>query len=382
MTATDDHTVVMKTERAQPEHAGGWRCPSCPSTSGRTSTARRSQTFANDTDAGRQRTVLAGRGADRRSSYRFTANKQYWAGAPKIDEVVLRVFANDEAMAQALMQGRDRLGPRPARDAFDALSRTSRASPRSRRSTRGFNELGLQPRRGDGRRQGDRRRPPGAAGQAGAASRSTTRSTARRWWTRCCAATARSPPASSRRCTRTCTTSRAASERARSTWPRPTRSSTRPATPRAPTASAPCRTANASSSSACSAAQRSRDSQEQAVQYITRLARGRSGIGVDRLDHGRGQPHPVHRRGRRTTCSSGAGWSSRTRTSSCPCSPAASGPRRTATRSPPGWSDSFYCNPAFDALYDKQKTMIDPAAAGRHGQAGAAAALRRRAVRR
>jgi peptide/nickel transport system substrate-binding protein len=26
-----------------------------------------------------------------------------------------------------------------------------------------------------------------------------------------------------------------------------------------------------------------------------------------------------------------------------------------------GWSDSFYCNPAYDALYAKQKTMIDPA---------------------
>ena len=27
-----------------------------------------------------------------------------------------------------------------------------------------------------------------------------------------------------------------------------------------------------------------------------------------------------------------------------------------------GWSDSFYCNPAFDALYTQQKTILDPAA--------------------
>jgi peptide/nickel transport system substrate-binding protein len=26
-----------------------------------------------------------------------------------------------------------------------------------------------------------------------------------------------------------------------------------------------------------------------------------------------------------------------------------------------GWSDSFYCNPAFDELYNRQKTLIDPA---------------------
>jgi peptide/nickel transport system substrate-binding protein len=37
--------------------------------------------------------------------YRFTANKSYWAGAPKIDELIIRVFTNEEAMANALKKG-------------------------------------------------------------------------------------------------------------------------------------------------------------------------------------------------------------------------------------------------------------------------------------
>ena len=33
------------------------------------------------------------------------ANPDYWLGAPKIDELVFRVFQNDEALIQALEQG-------------------------------------------------------------------------------------------------------------------------------------------------------------------------------------------------------------------------------------------------------------------------------------
>jgi peptide/nickel transport system substrate-binding protein len=37
--------------------------------------------------------------------WRMEANPDYWLGAPKIDELVFRVFQNDEAMIQALQQG-------------------------------------------------------------------------------------------------------------------------------------------------------------------------------------------------------------------------------------------------------------------------------------
>ena len=43
----------------------GWRCRSCPSTSGRTSTRKSVATYANDKNAGRQRPVPADRGAQR-----------------------------------------------------------------------------------------------------------------------------------------------------------------------------------------------------------------------------------------------------------------------------------------------------------------------------
>jgi peptide/nickel transport system substrate-binding protein len=36
---------------------------------------------------------------------RFVANKKYWAGAPKVDEIVFRVFANPDSLAQALKKG-------------------------------------------------------------------------------------------------------------------------------------------------------------------------------------------------------------------------------------------------------------------------------------
>ncbi|RYP82315.1 ABC transporter substrate-binding protein [Nocardioides guangzhouensis] len=39
------------------------------------------------------------------STYRFVANKNYWAGPPHVDEVVIRVFKNEDTMVQALIKG-------------------------------------------------------------------------------------------------------------------------------------------------------------------------------------------------------------------------------------------------------------------------------------
>jgi peptide/nickel transport system substrate-binding protein len=55
---------------------------------------------------------------------RLSANKSYWGGAPKIDEVVYRVFNNADAMIQALKKGEidfaDGLDPAP----FNSLKST------------------------------------------------------------------------------------------------------------------------------------------------------------------------------------------------------------------------------------------------------------------
>ena len=39
------------------------------------------------------------------STYRFEANPDYWGGAPHIDQVVIRVFKNEDTMSQALIKG-------------------------------------------------------------------------------------------------------------------------------------------------------------------------------------------------------------------------------------------------------------------------------------
>ena len=62
-----------------------------------------------------------------------------------------------------------------------------------------------------------------------------------------------------------------------------------------------------------------------------------------------------------TTCSSGAGSSSPTRTTSSRRSPAPSGRTRTAGTIYANLSDSFYCNKAYDALYEQQSGEIDAA---------------------
>jgi peptide/nickel transport system substrate-binding protein len=53
--------------------------------------------------------------------FRMEANPDYWAGAPEVDEVIYRVFQNEDALAQALLAGEvdfaDTLGP----TIFDSL---------------------------------------------------------------------------------------------------------------------------------------------------------------------------------------------------------------------------------------------------------------------
>ncbi|GHJ49515.1 peptide ABC transporter substrate-binding protein [Catellatospora sp. TT07R-123] len=103
ITAPDDATVVMTTEKPSPIMLR-LAVPILPEHVWSKVSAKDAGTFANDKDvvgSGPFRLAEAKKG----QFYRFTANKSYFDGAPKIDELVFTVFADDSALAQALRQG-------------------------------------------------------------------------------------------------------------------------------------------------------------------------------------------------------------------------------------------------------------------------------------
>ena len=62
--------------------------------------------------------------------WRLEANPDYWGGAPKIDELVFRVFQNDETMIQALEQGEiDFAYDISSPDLFDSLGANPEITP-------------------------------------------------------------------------------------------------------------------------------------------------------------------------------------------------------------------------------------------------------------
>jgi peptide/nickel transport system substrate-binding protein len=101
--ATDDYTVVVTTSEPSPSMLR-LAVPILPEHIWQDIDGDEVATFANtDSPVGSGPFRLVE--VQTNQFYRFAANKDYWAGAPKIDELVLRVFADDEAMAQALRSG-------------------------------------------------------------------------------------------------------------------------------------------------------------------------------------------------------------------------------------------------------------------------------------
>lgn len=101
--ATDDHTVVVTTSEPSPSMLR-LAVPILPEHVWSEIDGDEVATFANtDSPVGSGPFRLVE--ARPNQFYRFAANKEYWGGAPKIDELVLRIFADDEAMAQALRAG-------------------------------------------------------------------------------------------------------------------------------------------------------------------------------------------------------------------------------------------------------------------------------------
>ena len=155
---------------------------------------------------------------------------------------------------------------------------------------------------------------------------------------------------SSRRCTRTCTTTRAR-RRTRSTSPRPTRMLDAAGYKKGadgirtmPDGGQPLNFRLFGRSSS--------QTSKQTVRVRRGLAQGHRHRGDRRRSSPRTRSPRSSARAS-STCSSGAGSSSPTRTTSCRRSPARAGPTRTAAAIFANLSDSFYCNKAYDALYEQ-----------------------------
>ncbi len=105
--------------------------------------------------------------------WRLEANPNYWAGAPAVDEVVFRLFTNQDAMVAALLAGRDRRDPRRPDELVQAArvdrGHRRRAGPAGR--VRGAR---------DQRRARPRRSRIPRSWTSASARRSRTRSTTRR----------------------------------------------------------------------------------------------------------------------------------------------------------------------------------------------------------
>ena len=122
VTATDDATLVMVTKSPSPLMLR-LAVPILPEHVWKDISGKEVETFENEKNAvGSGPFILEERSTGQ--FVRLRANKSYWAGAPRIDELVYRVFNNADAQLQALKKGEidfaDGLDPAP----FNSLKST------------------------------------------------------------------------------------------------------------------------------------------------------------------------------------------------------------------------------------------------------------------
>ena len=103
ITASDDYTVVIETSTPSPSMLR-LLVPILPEHVWSQIDGDEVATYANtDNVVGSGPFKLVEAKANQ--FYRFEANKGYWAGGPKIDELIIRIFADDEGLGQALRSG-------------------------------------------------------------------------------------------------------------------------------------------------------------------------------------------------------------------------------------------------------------------------------------
>jgi peptide/nickel transport system substrate-binding protein len=123
VTAKDDTTVVMTTTGPSPIMLR-LAVPILPEHIWKNVGADKVQAYTNERNAvGSGPFTLAERKTGQ--FVRFTANKGYWDGAPKIDEVVFRVFNNADALIQAMKNGEVDFADNLDADPWEALKKVS-----------------------------------------------------------------------------------------------------------------------------------------------------------------------------------------------------------------------------------------------------------------
>lgn len=103
ITKVDPYTVTMTTTEPSPSMLR-MAVPIMPAHVWKNVSEAQVKTFANDANvvsSGPFRLTEVKKG----QYYKFAANKNYWNGAPKIDELVYQLFKDDDTMVQALKKG-------------------------------------------------------------------------------------------------------------------------------------------------------------------------------------------------------------------------------------------------------------------------------------
>ncbi|WP_214110005.1 ABC transporter substrate-binding protein [Acrocarpospora catenulata] len=140
--ATDDTTLVLHVKKPTPimERLA---VPILPEHVWKDIDGTKVKSYANEPEDGKP---IVGSGpfrlVERRKGQflRFEANKQYWGGAPAMDEVVMRVFLNADAMAQALLRGEIDFAYDLQSNVFESLKNKPGITTRSSKYP-GFNEI-------------------------------------------------------------------------------------------------------------------------------------------------------------------------------------------------------------------------------------------------
>ena len=133
---------------------------------------------------------------DKGQSWTFEANPDYWAGAPHIDEIVFRVYQNQDAVVAALRTGEIDFADSLQANLFNSLAESARHRDAQRRRIR--LHLGRD-QHGCHRHDPRLRRQPGPDGRERPPGPGDGRRTSRSWWTRCSWDTGRWGARSSRR---------------------------------------------------------------------------------------------------------------------------------------------------------------------------------------
>ncbi|HYN16567.1 MAG TPA: ABC transporter substrate-binding protein, partial [Actinomycetes bacterium] len=138
VTAQDDTTLVITTSTPTPNMTKLY-IPILPEHTWSKIDGKKVRSFANEKDV-----VGSGpfRLVERKTGQfvRFAANPEYWGGTPKIDEVIFKVYTNQDALGQALKKGEVDFAESMEADPWESLKNTPGITTRASRYP-GFDQV-------------------------------------------------------------------------------------------------------------------------------------------------------------------------------------------------------------------------------------------------